>query len=175
MDTYYTVEEKYLQAVDEFSWGEAPKALHILNEIIQHEPFYARAHFLLGKIHYYTIKDYQTAGYHFKTCMELEPLFPDIYFHYLQLVVFLNMEKLVYGTFNKAKAVPGVNQAALYNFLGLFLEKNKHWKKATKAYEAALAEVLRKDEKENIEESIQRVAAKMKKGKKYQYELIANE
>src|ERR1700748_406693 len=103
MDTYYTLEEKYLQAADELRWGETPKALHILNEIINLDPFYARAHFLLGKIQYYQMKDYQTAGYHFKTCVELEPLFPDIYFHYLQLVVFLNMEKLVYSIFNKAK------------------------------------------------------------------------
>src|SRR5471030_115029 len=122
MDTYYTIEEKYLQAVDELGYGETPKGLQLLNEIINNDPLYARAHYQLGKIYYYDVLDYQTAGYHFKTCMELEPSFPGIYFHYLRLVVFLNMEKQVNHIVAKALTTPGVNAAAIHNLLGLFFE-----------------------------------------------------
>lgn len=95
MDIYLTIEEKYLHAIDELSYGHRPKALQLLNEIITDDPFYARAHYQLGKLYYYEINDYQSAGYHFKTCAELEPLFPDVYYHYLSLLVFLNMEKQI--------------------------------------------------------------------------------
>jgi tetratricopeptide (TPR) repeat protein len=171
METYYTIEEKYLQAVEEVSYGETPKGLQLLNEIINNDPLYARAHFQLAKIYYYEIKDYQTAGYHFKTCMELDPLFPDNYFHYLRLVVFLNMEKQVNIISQKALNTPGVNAASIYDLLGLFFEKNKLWNKALNSYQKALMDVTGKDLKGQIEESLSRVNEKINKGITYQYHL----
>ncbi|MFD0764958.1 hypothetical protein ACFQZI_08830 [Mucilaginibacter lutimaris] len=126
MDTYYTIEEKYLQAVEELSYGETPKALNLLNELINNDPLYARAHFQLGKIYYYDLKDYQTAGYHFKTCMEIDPLFCDNYFHYLSLVVFLKMDKQVKAVADKALITPGVSASSIYELLGLYAEKTKN-------------------------------------------------
>jgi|SRR6185437_3019828 len=172
MDTYYTIDEKYLQAVDELSFGETPKALQLLNEIINNDALYARAHYQLGKIYYYDVKDYQTAGYHFKTCMELEPSFPDTYFHYLSLVVFLNMEKQVNHIVAKALTTPGVDLASVYNLQGLFFEKNKNWTNALMAYNKALVEVTSKGLKETIEENIARVKAKMRQQNAYQYYLL---
>jgi tetratricopeptide (TPR) repeat protein len=171
MDTYYTIEEKYLQAVDELSFGETPKGLNLLNEIISNDPLYARAHYQLGIIYYYEIKDYQTAGYHFKTCMELEPSFPDNYTHYLDLLVFLNMEKQVAVISVKALNTPGADAAGIYDLLGLFYEKNKQWVKALEAYQKAFMEVTENDEKIKIEESLKRVRSKMKQTLAYTYHI----
>jgi len=171
MDTYYTIEEKYLQAVDELSFGETPKGLNLLNEIISNDPLYARAHYQLGIIYYYEIKDYQTAGYHFKTCMELEPSFPDNYTHYLDLLVFLNMEKQV-GTISvKALNTPGADAAGIYDLLGLFYEKNKQWTKALEAYQKAFMEVTENQEKTDIEQSLKRVRSKMQQTQAYTYHI----
>jgi len=171
MDTYYTIEEKYLQAVDEVSFGETPKGLQILKEIIDNDPLYARAHFQLGKIYYYEINDYQTAGYHFKTCMELEPAFPGNYFHYLSLVVFLNMEKQAALVAGKALTTPGVSASSIYDLMGLLFEKNKNWTKALDAYQKAFIEVTGKANSEDIEESIDRVKLKIQRSAVYQYHL----
>ncbi|AYL95780.1 tetratricopeptide repeat protein [Mucilaginibacter celer] len=172
MDNYYSIEEKYLQAVDELSFGETPKGLNILNQIIADEPFYARAHYQLGMIHYYKIQDYQTAGYHFKTCMELEPAFPDNYTHYLDLVIFLNMEKQVSAISAQALTVAGVNKARIYELMGLFHEKQRNWNKALTAYQDAFMEVTEKDERKDIEESLKRVRLKMKQTQAYTYVVI---
>src|ERR1700743_3197594 len=155
MDIYLTIEEQYLQAVDELNYGEAPKALQLLKALSADEPFYTRAPFQLGTLHYYEIKDYQTAGYHFKTCTELEPAFPDVYEHYLGLLVFLKMEKQVYLVAQKALGVAGVNAAAVYNFTGLFAEKRKEWAKALEAYRNGFLEATGKTEKDNLEASIE--------------------
>lgn len=171
MDTYYTIEEKYLQAVDEINYGENPKGLKLLNEIINNDPLHARAHYQLGKIYYYEIKDYQAAGYHFKTCAELEPTFPDVYFHYLHLIVFLNMEKKINEVAAKALTIPGVGAASIYNLLGLFAEKNKNWTNAMQAYRNAFIEVFDKKQQEDIENSIYRVKQKMQQSNTYQYYL----
>ncbi|MFA6246071.1 MAG: hypothetical protein WC615_03965 [Mucilaginibacter sp.] len=171
MDTYYTIEEKYLQAVEELSYGETPKALNLLNELIANDPLYARAHFQIGKIYYYDFKDYQTAGYHFKTCMELDPLFSDNYFHYLNLVVFLKMDKQVKIVANAALNTPGVNTGAVYDMLGLYSEKNKDWNKALQAYRNAFMEATTKEQLEDIEQSINRIKRKIQQGIVYHYTL----
>jgi tetratricopeptide (TPR) repeat protein len=169
MDTYYTIEEKYLQAVDELNYGETPKALNLLNELIANDPLYGRAHFQLGKIYYYDFKDYQTAGYHFKTCMELDPLFPDNYFHYLSLVIFLRMEKQVNAVAAESLKVPGVDASSIYELLGLYAEKNKEWNKASEAYRKAFMEATIKEQLESTEQSIARVKLKIRQGVVYQY------
>ena len=171
MDIYLTIEEKYLQALDELWYGEPPKALQLLNEIITNDPLYARAHYQLGKIYFYEISDYQAAGYHFKTCAELEPQFPDVYYHYLRLLVFLNMEKQFKLVSDRALKVPGVNYASVYNLIGLFAERKREWTDAIDAYRNALLEATRKDEKDNLQESIERVKEKKRQVKKYNYEL----
>lgn len=171
MDIYLTIEEKYLQALEELWYGESPRALQLLNEIIANDPLYARAHYQLGKLYHDNIGDYRAAGYHFKTCVELEPRFPDVYEHYLRLLVFLSMEKQFRLVSEKAFRVPGVNHASVYNLIGLFAEKNKEWTDALAAYRNALLEATGKDEKDNIQESIQRVKEKKSQVKKYSYEL----
>jgi tetratricopeptide (TPR) repeat protein len=172
MNTYYTIEEKYLQATDKLNYGKTPKALQLLNEIVSNDPLYARAHHQLGKIYYYDLEDYQTAGYHFKTCMEIEPAFPGNYFHYLHLVVFLNMEKQVALIAEKALITPGVDIAEIYDLLGLSAEKNRHLEKALKAYNKAFEMVTEKSDREKIEDSIKRVTAKMQLNNAYRYTLV---
>jgi tetratricopeptide (TPR) repeat protein len=171
MDTYYTIEEKYLQAVDKLSYGKTTKGLKLLNEIISNDPLYARAHHQLGMLYYYEVKDYQTAGYHFKTCMELEPSFPDNYTHYLDLLVFLNMEKLVNNVSVKALNTPGVDTAEVYSLLGLFYEKSKDWTKALINYQKAFMEVTDHNDKIDIEQSIKRIRSKMKHTLAYTYQI----
>jgi tetratricopeptide (TPR) repeat protein len=172
MDTFYTIEEKYLQAVDELNYGETPKGLRLLNEIIANDPLYARAHYQLGKIHYYDLQDYQTAGYHFKTGVELEPAFPDIYYHYMHLVVFLNMENQVKNIKVKALNTAGVEAASIYELSGLFFEKNKNWEQALADYRKAFIEVTDKHQKDNISESIERVKLKAKQHLAYTYNVV---
>ncbi|MFD0794121.1 tetratricopeptide repeat protein [Mucilaginibacter litoreus] len=169
METYYTTDEKYLQAVEELNYGETPKALKLLNMIIAEDAMFARAHHLLGKINYYDLKDYQTAGYHFKTCMELEPAFPDNYTDYLSLVVFLQMDKQVQQVATAALTTAGVDHALIYEQLGLHAEKNKNWRKALSAYQNSLTEATTKEQTDNVTESINRVKLKQRPAVVYHY------
>lgn len=171
MDTFYTVEEKYLQAVDELRYGETPKALRLLNEIVANDDTYARAHYQLGLVYYYNMDDYQTAGYHFKLCIDTEPAFPDVYYHYLKLIVFLNMHKMVNTVAQQALVTPGVNAAAINNLLGLFAEKSKRWDEALGYYRKALLAATHKEEVSDVEESMERVKSKQLQLAKYNYSL----
>ena len=134
MDILYTVEEKYLQAVEELNYGELPKALHFFNEIISIEPEYARAYYQLGSFYYYQFKNYQTAGYYYKKCIELEAEFPDVYEHYLKLLITLKMDKLIHPIAEKALNIPGVCKAHIYESLGMYAEEQQDFIKAKEQY-----------------------------------------
>jgi tetratricopeptide (TPR) repeat protein len=171
MDTYYTIDEKYLQAVEEYQYGEAPKSLQLLNEIITTDPLYARAYYQLGLIYYYQLKDYQQAGYCFKTCTELEQTFPDVYVHYLKLLGFLNMEKALEAASSKALQTPGVDIFTVYALLGKYAEKSKKLFVARGYYEQAYLVATRKSSMEYIEESLERLNAKQQRAEAYRYSL----
>jgi len=172
MDTYYTIEEKYLLAVEELKYGETPKSLQLLNEIIANDPLHSRAHFQLGKIYYYDLNDYNTAGFHFKTSNELEPNFPDVYFHYMHLLQFLQMEKQFEVVRAKAITVPGVNLASIFLLAGLIDERHKNWTAATENYRRAFLEVIDGTLKQEIEDSIKRVSQKVRKSQGISYTVI---
>jgi len=171
MDTYYTIEEKYLQAVEEMNYGEAPKSLKLLNEILSDEPLYVRAHFQIGKLYYYDLKDYKAAGYHFKLCTELEPSFPDVYYHYIKLLGFLNMDKQLTVVANNALKIAGVYTASVYNQMGLSCENGRKWNQAIAFYNEALMQVTDKHLKDELEENLERIKFKMNKSKVYNYQI----
>ncbi|WP_448700186.1 tetratricopeptide repeat protein [Mucilaginibacter sp. AW1-3] len=169
MDNYFTIEEKYLQAVEEMHYGETPLSLKLLNEILAEDPSFVRAHYQIGKLYYYDLHDYQSAGYHFKLCTDLEPAFPDVYFHYISLLLFLNMERQLNAVGQKAITVPGVNASAIYNLMGLCAEKNRKLKEAMAFYHEGLMLVTANDKKTEIEENISRIRFKVEKSKTYSY------
>jgi tetratricopeptide (TPR) repeat protein len=172
MDIYYTIEEKYLQAIEEYWYGQSPKSLQLLNEIIAIDPMYAKAYYHLGLIYCYELSDYQAAGYNFKTCNQLDPAFPDVYEHYTHLLAFLDMEKQLQVVKEKALATPGVDFAAIWNILGLHAEKKKDLHQAKTCLDEAFALSTSKIQLESVEENLQRVELKLKRKTAYSYSVI---
>lgn len=171
MDIYFTVDEKYLQAVDEYHYGEMPKSLQMLNEIIAADPQYARAYCQLGMIYFYELNDYQQAGYCFKTCNELDVKYPDVYSHYMKLLSFLNMEKMLNIVKERALQAPGVDYACMWELMGKFAERNKNLLEARTCYEEAYAVVTNTKKMGDIEESLKRVEEKQLRKVAYRYSL----
>lgn len=120
MDILYAVDEKYLQAMEELNYGETPKALHLLREIITTDDTYARAYYSIGVIYHYYLKDYNAAGYYYKMSISLETQVPDLYEDYLKLLVTLQLHKTIAQVAELALKVPGVNLTAIYEILGVY-------------------------------------------------------
>lgn len=171
MDIFYTIDEKYLQAVEEYRYGESPKCLQLLNEIMAAHPSYARAWYLAGQIHYQYLNDYQQAGYCFKTCNELEPAFPDVYEPYIKLRAFLNMDKHLMVVKRQALQTPGVDHAVIWNLLGQYAERHFDLTEARHCYEKAYARVIVTEQMDEIESSLKRISAKRLRKAAYQYSL----
>lgn len=169
MDILYTVDEKYLQAVEELNYGELPKALHYFTEIIDAEPGYARAYYQLGSFYYYQFKNYQSAGYYYKECIALDPAFPDVYEHYLNLLITLKMHNLVHSVAEKALTVPGVCKADIFESLGRYAEELQDFKTAKEQYKQALLATSGKTEHESLQGHLTRISEKENAGKNIIY------
>jgi len=174
MDFLYNADEKYLQALEELRYGELPKALYYFNAIVDADPANARACFQLGWLYFYKFKNYQTAGYYFKQCLEIDPLFPDAYVHYLKLLITLNMHKTINATAEKALSIPGVCEACIYEQLGNYHEKLQEFKEAKQYYQKAELAATDKDEHNSLGDDIKRVLAKQKTKKKLLKEVKIN-
>lgn len=171
MDIYCTVEERYVQAVEELKYGETARALQLFNELIVADASYARAYYQLGIINYYHIRDYHAAGYFFSKCIEIEANFPDVYHDFIKLLVFLNMEMKAKSTAFKALLVPGINHWLIYKQLGLLEEKNQKYNAALSYYKKAYNYSLDKEDAEDSKEDIERVGDKISSGAKFVYSL----
>jgi tetratricopeptide (TPR) repeat protein len=169
METYYTTEEKFLQAVDELSFGETPKALQLLNALLEAEPAYARTYYQLGVIYYYHLMDYKAAGYYLGKCTELDPSFAPVYADYLKLLVFLNMEKKAKSVAEAAIHIPGVCPGVVYQSLGLLHEKKHDYASSLVYYQKSALNTTDNSEIEKINSDINRVKQKMEAHKKYKY------
>jgi len=162
MDILYTVEEKYLQAMDELHYGETPKAMHLLKELIATDDTYARAYYGLGIIYHYYIKDYKAAGYYYQTAMDLDNAIPDLYEDYIKLLVKLQWHKKIEQVTAKILEVPGINLAKLYETLGVYEEQRLDFVLAKQYYQkAALIAVVEK-EHDLLQDHLKRVSGKLK-------------
>jgi len=169
MDILYTVEEKYLQAMEELNYGETPKALHLLRAIIAEDENYARAHYSIGVIYHYYLKDFQAAGYYYKTSLTLDANFPDVYEDYLKLLVNLQLHKTIVQVAEAAMKTAGVNLSAIYETLGLYEEQRQDFVLAKQHYEkAALVAVIDKQHS-LLQDHLRRIGTKIKAKQKMVY------
>lgn len=162
MDILYTVEEKYLQAVEELTYGELPKALHLFHEIVNAESDYGRAYYQLGSIYHYHFKNFQSAGYYYKKCIELEAEFPDVYEHYLRLLITLNMPQLIERITQKALLTAGVCKAQIYESLGMFAEEELKFDEAAAYYKKASLSTSSLQDHGLFQDHLKRIETKQK-------------
>jgi len=171
MDIYTTADEKYLQAIEELNWGELPLALQYFTELISFDPDYARGYFQLGNLYQNRFKDYKTAGYYYKRCIELEADFPEVYEPYLKLVITLKLHKLVKQVADKALLVPGVCEAHIYESLGLHAEQQQNFVQAANYFKKAALFNSVHDEQNKLLEHQNRIRSKMDSTKIMVYDL----
>jgi len=171
MDIYTTADEKYLQAIEELNWGELPKALQYFNELVAFDPDYARGYFQLGNLYHYRFKDYKTAGYYYKRCIELDADFPEVYEPYLKLVITLKMHKLAKQIADKALTVSGVCEAQIYENLGLQAEQQQNFIGAASYFKKAELFNAVQDKHGILQEHQDRIKNKLNSTKAMIYDL----
>jgi len=169
----YLAEQYFIEAmelIDDWKFAEAKKKLE---EIIEMEPGYGRAHFRLGWIFFYKFRDFERANYHLRLAIKLNPEFPVSYYTYAYLLNEINHPVALKIHATKALAVRGIEAYIIYLELAKSFELNGNYAEAIINYKLALKYSLCNTKVSEIEKSLERVKAKMKsfKDENYIYEL----
>ena len=156
------VEEYFLQVDKLFAEGEYGEGKKLLEEILETEPDYGRAHNHLGWLYFTKFDNYERAAIHFKLGIKFSPDYPASYINYTYLLNDLNEVEALKLNVERALKVKGINRAILYNELGRSYELNGNYNLASQNYKNAIRHTLNKQEMETYNQNMERV--KTKKG-----------
>lgn len=169
MNIYYTIEEKYLKAEQKLNWGNTPKAKLLLEEILENEPAYGKAHYLLACIYYFDLAEYDLAKRHFDLAIKFSPNFPKTYYRYMTMLTDLGLKKHLLNLAEEAIKVNGICKAEVNFYQGQIYEKEKDWNKAIQFYREAYQNSICEDDLLRFEKDIDRVDKKINSLKKWKY------
>lgn len=155
------VEERFLKVDDFYSKGEFAEGKKILEEILESEPGYGRAHNHLGWLYYAKFDDFEKAEYHYKLAIKFAADYPAPYLNLTYLLNYLNRYEEIKNHIEVALKVDGTVKSVLYNELGKAHEVNGNYAEASKAYKAAIRFSLNKDEMAALNANLLRVKDKV--------------
>jgi tetratricopeptide (TPR) repeat protein len=169
MNIYYTIDERYLKAIEKLNYGNIPKAKLLLEEILEEEPGYGKAHFHLGCIYYEYLVEYPLAVKHMELALQFEPEFPDVYHRYLWMLNELGCHEKLVSLAQKALHVRGICKACVYLELGNSHEKNRNWALALESYQEAYLQALSEYDLNRSKNGAERVTEKRRALQKWNY------
>ena len=158
----YLAEQYFIEATELINCWNYADAKKKLEEIIEMEPGYGRAHYRLGWLYFYKFCDYETANYYLRLAIKLSPEFPTAYYTYAYLLNEINHPVAMQKHATKALAVRGVDTSIIYNELAKSFELNGNYTEAINNYHNAMKFSLCNDLVSEIEKHIERVKTKMK-------------
>lgn len=155
------IEELFLKVDDLFSKGEFAEGKTVLEEILENEPGYGRAHNHMGWLYYAKLDDNVKAEYHYKLAIKFAANYPAPYINLTYLLNNMNRHTELVAHVEVALKVEGTVKSVLYNELGKSYEINGHYTEATNAYKSAIKYSLHKEEMINLNENLDRVKNKV--------------
>src|SRR5689334_16522217 len=134
----YLAEQYFMEAMELMSDWKFAEAKEKLEEIVDMEPGYGRAHFRLGWLYYFKFYDYERANYHLRLAIKFSPEFPVSYYTYAFLLNEINHLGAMKTHAARALAVRGVDASIIYNELAKTFELNGNYAEAICNYRNAI-------------------------------------
>ena len=158
----YLAEQYFIEASELTGDGKYAEAKKKLEDLLEMEPGYGRAHFSLGWLYFYVFQDFEAANTHYRLAIQYAPAFPTTYYYYAYLLNEINHPVAMKIHAAKALAVRGVDASIIYAELAKSFELNGNYAEATSQYLNAQKYSLCNDRIEEIQKSLERIRAKAK-------------
>ncbi|MEC7754035.1 MULTISPECIES: O-linked GlcNAc transferase [Roseivirga] len=158
--TAYALENYILDAESAFERQEWLEGESYLLAALVEEPCFGKAHNHLGWLYLNHLRDLEKAERHLKLAMKYSPNYSAVYIHMTHFLFDAKRFEEQRNILEKAKTIPGVDFAFIYNELGRIEEVHGKSRKAVKHYKAALKWSLNDHEMQVIRTNIKRCRAK---------------
>lgn len=132
------IEGRFLFADKLMTDGSITECKHILEEILEEEPAFGRAHNHLGWIYATFYNHYEKAEKHYKFAIRFSPEYPSGYLNYAYLLNNLGRTMTVRDLLAMASEVPGIDKSRIFNEFGIMHETEENYKEAILHYKKAI-------------------------------------
>ena len=161
MSEYNLVEEYFLQVEKMFDSGEYTDGKRLLEEILDMEPGYGRAHNHYGWLFYAKFDNYAKAEYHYRLAVKFAPDYPYGYFNLSCLLIDLKRYEEARTHANEALNVATINRSTMYNELGRIEEMCGNFKAAVANYSEAIRLSMSSNQIEAYKTNMERAKYKL--------------
>lgn len=139
MDNISFLENQFIKADSLISEGKISEAKEMLEDLLQENPDFGKAHNHLGWIHSNKLSNYEKGEYHYKLAIKFDPKYPASYLNLTYLLVDLGKLSEAKELINTALTkVDGADNASylselgrIYEYEGRFLEAYSYYKKSS--------------------------------------------
>ncbi len=121
------LELTYLKALELSTNGKLKEAKLMAHEMLNEDPSYGKAHYLLGWVHMEESNDIIKAVYHTQEAIKLAPDFLMSYYLYCDIMVEANKPENLKKAIESAIGMSGIDKAYLYHKLACAYENKKQY------------------------------------------------
>jgi predicted Zn-dependent protease len=155
--------EKYMaDAVTMINEGgqQMHEGVNVLNDLLYHEPGYARLHNHLGWAHLYYTLNMEQAELHLNTAIKFQPDYQAPYLHLGSLFIKNGKYSEAIKILNAGVTKPEANKSEMLEMIGQAYELQQEFKLAIKAYREAMLSTVATNEVTAYAEGIKRCRKK---------------
>lgn len=130
--------ENLLMAEKMMDREEYVHAKRLLDEILETEPGYGRAHNHLGWIFHSVLDDHRMAERHYRLAIHFEPSYPHAYMNLLRLLIANGQFEEARNQAAKMMSITTINRSLIHNELGRIEELCGNYKRSIEHYNQAI-------------------------------------
>ena len=118
--------------------GQIEECINELSLLLIRYPDHGRGNALLGRLYLRHISDYTKAEDCFLQALRFDPLYPELYYDFAELLIHLEKYTEAIAVLNKGFEIPGIEKNKLYRWTGMIYEKQKDFDQAILNYTQAI-------------------------------------
>ena len=154
-------DHKFFEADELIKDGKIAEAKTVLEDIIEEQPDYGRAHNHLGWIFETKLKEYAKAEEHYRSAMVFSPEYPAAYINYAYLLSTIGKFTELENHLNKCLSIQGVSKSTIHNEFGLMYEVQCDMESAISSYKKAIINSVDDKTIETYQANIERCKKKI--------------
>lgn len=160
MKTLNHIEELFLEADKALDDGNLAEGKKLLEEILNEEPSFGKAHNHLGWLYKTKFQDFKTAETHYKLAIKFDPNYSATYLNYAYLLRDSGRLDELEQLLNKALGIEAPNKCAIYDEFGSLYELKGQYKQAINYYKKAIQYCLNDKVMDDLKSHIKRCRKK---------------
>ena len=142
--------------------GQVEECLNELSLLLIRYPDHGRGNALLGRLYLQHLSDYTKAEEYFLQALRFDPLYPELYYDFAELLIHLEKYTEAIAVLNKGFEIPGIEKEKMLRLFGLVYEKQQNYDQAITYYTDGIIQSMSEASIKKLQADIQRCMLKNK-------------